>query len=214
MKSLITAGDSVSKTYGEAMSQLTIRTDRYAEGVSLTVFVGGHYNSTLSRTFLNDEFDSARIFYAHVRDCAVAGKAIHQIEAEVSALIEAAVAVDVERVAEGVNSAMDEVQQRVTATRQATQAGVGTVDCTWRRVRNTRTQVFRQPLNAVQTRAIRSHRDGVVYAEDGVSWVTLRALAEKGFGTPVRVPGRQIITSVRLNEHGIAVANETEEQAA
>lgn len=192
---------------------LLIKTSVNEQGViSLYVTAGAGRIETLSNAFTDR--DAAAVWYRHIAQAAEQGKAIHQIEAEVSALIEAAAAVDVEQVAEGVNAAMDEVQQRVTATRQATQAAVGTVDRTWRRVRNTRTQVFRQPLNAVQTRAIRAHRDGVVYAEDGVSWVTLRALAEKGFGTPVRVPGRQIITSVRLNEHGIAVANEQPAVAA
>lgn len=104
MQSLTKPGDTVSKTYGEGMSQLTIRTDLHHDGVSIQTYAGGQYNSLLSRTFLHSEVGSARVFYAHIRDCAIAGKRMHQIEWEIEALIAASVAVDVEQVAADINA--------------------------------------------------------------------------------------------------------------
>lgn len=79
-----------------------------------------------------------------------------------------------------------------------------------RTVRNTRTHVFRRPLDPAQVRAIQSHRGGVVYAGNGITRPTLAALADKGAGTLNYQPGlgrRRVIASVTLNAAGLAVAD-------
>jgi hypothetical protein len=106
--------------------------------------------------------------------------------------------------------------QVVQAAKQANQATLAqTVPAReGRTVRNTRTHVFRRPLDPAQIRAIRAHRDGIVYAGNGISWLTLRAIVDKNYGTASCLPGRQIILSVRLNAAGIAVATTTNGVAA
>jgi hypothetical protein len=209
MQQLLHVGDTVSKTYGEGMSQLTIRTDLLRDGISIKVFVGPTYNSGLSRTFLNEDLGSARVFYAHIRDCARAGKAIHQIEAEIAALLEAAVAVDVEAVAEAINADLDAAHAGRVAAYEQEQAKVADIDRTYRRVRITRTHVFTKPLSEPQGAAIRRHRSGIVELGNGVTRPMLVAIADKGYGTLNYVPGlgqRKVIQSLTLNAAGLEVA--------
>jgi hypothetical protein len=136
MQSLINTGDTVSKTYGEGMSQLTIRTDLHHDGVSIQTYVGGQYNSILSRTFTHSEVGSARVFYAHIRDCAIAGKRTYAIEWEIAALIAASVAVDVEQVAESLNADADRWMDTETAVHNAVVAAkdeiMGAADPNWK----------------------------------------------------------------------------------
>jgi hypothetical protein len=97
--------------------------------------------------------------------------------------------------------------QVVQAAQQATPAREG------RTVRNTKTRVFLKPLDPAQIRAIQLHRDVIVHAGNGISWLTLRAIADKNYGTATYVPGRQIIQSVTLNAAGLEVAASTEAAA-
>jgi hypothetical protein len=104
-----------------------------------------------------------------------------------------------------VNATMAEATDTHLAPRR--EARQAAVEVMGRPVRNTRTHVFAKPLDPSQVGAIRQHRNGVVYAGNGISWVTLRAIVDRGYGTANRVPGRQIITSVTLNQRGLEVAN-------
>jgi hypothetical protein len=101
-------------------------------------------------------------------------------------------------------------KQVVQAAQQASQA---TPAREGRTVRNTKTRVFLKPLDPAQIRAIHLHRDGVVYAGNGISWLTLRAIVDKNYGAATYMPGRQIIQSVALNQAGLEVAASTEAAA-
>lgn len=213
MQDVMQAGETVTKDFGPTPDRITVqvRIDRHHDGVSFTVT----RHPVLDRTFTN--LSQARTYLRLLIDMARAGHPVWQIEAAAGVLTSTqAVFDDAEReLVDSLKADMDADRAERVAAYEREQAAVADIMATtYRRVRNTRTQVFRQPLNAVQTAAVRSHRNGVVHAEDGISWLTLRALVDKGVGTPVRIPGRQIITSVRLNGHGLAIANETEELAA
>jgi hypothetical protein len=112
---------TTTKDFGPTPDRITVtmKTVVDSEGIAITTTAGGGYNSLLSRTFTHDQVEAARVFYAHIRDCAQAGKGVWQIEAEIAALIEMEQAVDVEQVADAINAEVDAHQVRVVATHDA-----------------------------------------------------------------------------------------------
>lgn len=82
---MTTTAQPHTATYGP----LTIRTGFHHDGISLTVLAGPHYNSLLSRTFLHADVDAGRAWYAHLRDTALSGATVPQIEDQMAVLIAA-----------------------------------------------------------------------------------------------------------------------------
>lgn len=176
--------------------------------------------------------DAAAAWYRHIRDCAVAGKPVYAIEWELEALIAAGVAVDVEQVAEQINTDADTRQATTEAAHDALVADrddiMADADPNWRTklrqqtaaqanrrtIRPTRTRVHLQPPTPAQKTAAAQHRDGVVYAADVSSWVVLRGLEERGYGLGVReTPNRPKLAYLTLNTAGLTLAD-TMERAA
>jgi hypothetical protein len=212
------AGETVTKGFGphEGRVVLQVETTRHHDGISLTVL----RHSTLDRTFTNDRIGEARTYLRLLIDMARAGHPVWQIEAAAGVLTSTqAVFDDAEReLVDSLKADMDADRAQRVAAYEREQAAVADIMATpYRRVRNTRTQVFRQPLNAVQTAAVRSHRNGVVHLGDGITRPTLVALADKGVGDLNYQPGlgrRKVVESLTLNGAGWAVANEITEAAA
>lgn len=72
-----------------------------------------------------------------------------------------------------------------------------------RQVRPTMAGAHLAPLSAAQTRIISTHRDGIVYAGDGVRWTVLQSIVRKGYATVnAYQPGGKKISSIRLNKRG------------
>lgn len=79
---------------------------------------------------------------------------------------------------------------------------------TGRKVRNTRTHVFRQDLSPAQRNAITKHVDGVIRVGQGVTRPMLAALADKGYGSLNFTPGmgaRKVIASLTLHTAEVTV---------
>ena len=74
----------------------------------------------------------------------------------------------------------------------------------YRQVRPTMAGAHLADISPAGQRAINSHRNGVVYAGEGVARTTLNALARKGFGTLVFEGRRRRITALTLNKRGMA----------
>jgi hypothetical protein len=83
-----------------------------------------------------------------------------------------------------------------------------------RRIRPTRTNVHTKPLTGPMLDLIRNHCGGVVTTRPGQSWTVLRGIYECIGGTPTSRPGTHIMTALRLNERGMAIAQTSEEIAA
>lgn len=121
-------------------------------------------------------------------------------------------------VADGINTDLNAADAKRHTERVALEADVAHIMADakpYRRVRSTRTHVFRKPLDPAQIRMIRQHDNGTVYAGNGIAWTSLRALADKGYGNANYAAGsRYRIESLTLNDAGWAIANETKEIAA
>jgi hypothetical protein len=213
-----------TKDFGPSPDRITVtmKTVIDHQGIAITTTAGGSYNSLLSRTFTHDQVAAARVFYAHIRDCAIAGKGTWQIEAEIAALIEMEQAVDVEAIAEAINAEVDARHAETIAVHNQTVAVVAEVmgdGQGWTRYRKaaqqtatpsravhpTRTRVHCKPATAAELDLIRNHLGGVVRARPGQSWTILRAIARRGLGEPVYRPGTRIIASLTLNARGLAL---------
>jgi hypothetical protein len=222
-----------TKDFGPSPDRITVtmKTVIDHQGIAITTTAGGSYNSLLSRTFTHDEIRSARVFYAHIRDCAIAGKGVWQIEAEIAALIDMGQAVNVEAVAEAINAEVDAhhtetiaVHNQAVATvteivgdgqgwtrhRKAAQQAVAPL----RTVHPTRTRVHCKPPTAAELDLIRNHQGSVVTTRPGQSWTILRAIARRGLGEPVYRPGTRIIASLTLNARGLALTERIQGAAA
>jgi hypothetical protein len=161
---------------------LLIKTSITTEGaISLYVTAGAGRIDALSKAFTDRT--AAAAWYRHIAQAAEQGKPIHQIEAEIAALIEAGQAV--EQVTTSALAALRQEQPDV----RPTMAGA-----------------HRKPPTCPQVRAARSHRNGVIYVQPGVSRATLRSMARKGYGTP-RYSGRRYeLVALELNERGLRLA--------
>jgi hypothetical protein len=184
---------------------LLIKTSINAQGViSLYVTAGAGRIDTLSKAFTDR--DQAAAWYRHIATAAEQGKPIYAIEWEVAALTEAGTAVDVEQIAEAINADWDARDNQRKAAADKLAADVAEIMAPTRRVRNTRSHVYRQSLNDRQTAAVRGHRNGIVRLGDGVTRPMLAAIADKGYGRLVMVPGtRYTIDHLVLNERGHAI---------
>jgi hypothetical protein len=187
---------------------ITTWTDR--EGISINVAVGGRRNGALSATYLHEDRAAAAAWYRHIRDAGTAGTPIWQLEAEMSALIDAGRATDADReLIADINATMGATLADHRAEQAATAAHVAAVMAPTRKVRNTRTHVFRKPLSDPQAAAIRGHRGGIVHLGNGVTRPMLTALADKGYGDLNHLPGaglRKLPVSLTLNARGLAAA--------
>ena len=223
---------------------VTLKTVIDRQGIAITTTAGGSCNSGLSRTFpwstdRERTLASARTFYGHIRDCAIAGKGgVWQIEAEVGALIEMEQAVDVEQVAEAINAEVDAHHAETIATHNQTVAAVAEVMAGttqtggWygarkatqqttvpaRTVHPTRTRVHCKPPTPAQLDLIRSaHTDAdgnlVVTRRPGQSWLMLRAIHRRIGGHRTYLGTSGIITALTYRPEQLA-AHLTEELAA
>ncbi|MFI5895696.1 hypothetical protein ACIA5D_36935 [Actinoplanes sp. NPDC051513] len=71
----------------------------------------------------------------------------------------------------------------------------------------TRTNVHCQPLTPAELDLVRNHNGGAVSTKVGQSWLVLRGIVRRGYGTPVYGCGTKIV-AVELNQRGLAAAGE------
>lgn len=204
--------DQVEQTFGN----IKVITWTDEEGISINVFTGGTRNSGLSAVYPHDDRQGAIAWYRTIRDAALTGTPTWQIEAQMSALIDAAQAVgaDKELIA-AVNATMDQAAAQRDASvlvqdvRDIVGDGQG-----WTALRQqarrdfSKGRVHRQPPTPAQFDRMRQHRNGIVTRADGQPWVLLRAIVRRGYGDIDEVHGRHIIASVRLNARGLAYAEQ------
>jgi hypothetical protein len=222
----------------EQFGNVTIQTWTDHEGISINVFTAGHRNSGLSATYRHAEREAAIAWYRTIRDSALDGQPVWLIEAQVSALIDAAQAIgpDAQLVA-AINATLDagDTARQVESDRlnDDVQAITAAADPNWRRtlrtqvvqaakqtnykenpVHPTRSQVHLKPPTAAELDRIRQHRNGVVTCAPGQPWTLLRAIVRRQLAEPHEVYGRHVLKSIRLNRRGLELAAQTTEAAA
>jgi hypothetical protein len=183
---LLMTGESTTVDYGTAeRSVLLVRIDRHHDGVSFTVTEP--MNTTLDRTFRNEDLVGATAYMQFLHDAANAGLPVREIEQQAGVLTSAAAAVE-------------DAERSIAADRPAPFVP-------------TRTNVHLKPLTAAELDLIRQHRGGEVTTRPGQPWLMLRAIVRRGFGEPVYRRGRRIV-AVQLNQRGLAAADEQAGAAA
>lgn len=202
MNQLLTTGQTAYRQYGP----LHIRIDRHDEGVSINVTA----HPTLDRTFTN--LAEGRAYLRFIRDLALAGTAVWAIEQQAGAWTTAAAIVDqAERdMVQGIGANMQAAQPTpVDVSDIVNQRRGPTFTDLKRNARNdyTRTRVAAKPLTPAELDLIRHHRGGRVTTRPGQSWLVLRAIVRRGYGTAVYGSGHRIV-AVDLNERGLAVAEQ------
>jgi hypothetical protein len=208
---------------------LHVRIDRHHDHTAITVVTP--FDTTLDRAMPDAEADAYLAFLAAEVE---SGTRLWTLEQRAGAWTSAmAVADQAEQdLIDAVNASIDN-----TLTKQASeQPAVSVQPTNWhrlrsdiaegsrrtrvknqalgRRIRLTRTNVHTKPLTGPMLDLIRHHRGGVVTTRPGQSWTVLRGIYERVGGEPTYRPGTRIITSLRLNERGMAIANNSEEIAA
>lgn len=212
-----TAGQPVTHQHGNLL--ITTSVDN-AGLIGLYVTDGVNRLDQLTKSFTDRA--AAAAWYRHIAQAAEAGKPVRAIEWEIQALIDAAVATDVEQVAEAINAdgadylaAETAVHNRLVAERDAILADA---DPNWRAnlraevkqaavrqneggrlIRPTKTRTHLKPLTAVELDLIRMHVNGVVTTRPGQSWTVLRAIHDRIGGTPTYRPGTRIIASLTFD---------------
>jgi hypothetical protein len=113
-------------------------------------------------------------------------------------------------VAQGVNNILDaDHTARVAAYERQQEAVAAIMVPAQRKVRDTRTHVFRQELTPAQHAAVRAHDNGTVRLGNGVTRPMLAAIADKAYGDLVMVPGtRYTIDHLVLNTRGLNAARQ------
>jgi hypothetical protein len=204
---------------------LNIRIDMHSDGVSITV----DHHPSLNRAFTN--LDQGRAYLAFLRDEANAGNPVWLIEAGAGVLTSTSTVVDDDELAliDDINASIDEAQAPAKAEnaqlakdvaaimadadyatwrRNIRQQAVAAVEAKNQRHDYSRTRVCRKPLTDVQADLIRNHRDGEVRVRAGQSWTVLRAIHRRIGGTPAYKPNSRIMTSLKLNTQGMALAEQ------
>ncbi len=202
MNTTLAVGDVAYRDFGA----LHIRIDRDQEGIAITVTA----HPTLSRAFLNDDLAAARTYLRFLRDAALRGEPVWQIEAGALALINAGHALthaDAELV-DAINATMD-------AARQAAPVDVSDMVTdrpgrSWNQMRQqarrdySRTRVHCQDPTGPELDRMRQHEGGIVTCGPGQNWTLLRGIVRRGLAVEHEVCGRYAIRSVRLNARGYA----------
>jgi hypothetical protein len=223
--------DQISQQFGALV--ITTWTDQ--QGISIQVYAGPTRQSALSATYPYAQRAGAIAWYRTIRDAALASTPVWQIEAQVACLIDAAQAAggadaelaDAILATLGVRHAEDAAKLAAEQVRvadivngprngwmSARTAAKNNLLRLERRIRPTRTNVHTKPITGPMLDLIRHHRSGVVTTRPGQSWTVLRGIYERIGGTPTYRPGTHIMTALRLNERGIAIAQTSEEIAA
>ncbi|MEU4558412.1 hypothetical protein AB0F72_08480 [Actinoplanes sp. NPDC023936] len=214
----------------EHFGHLTVTTWTDHDGISIQVFAGPHRQATLSATFVHELREQAITWYRHIRDAALAYKPIWLIEAEVSALIDAAQAVGADaELAASLAADHDTRQAEIRAHHRQEQAAAARImagpddyRAARRAARNridpavfqpTKSNVHCKPLTPAMRNLAARHRDGIVRLPAGVDWRLLRGIVRRGHGA-VHEADRYRITAVRLNGRGLAVAEKQGQVAA
>ena len=219
---------TVTATITRDFGALTITTWTDHDGISIQVFSGPTRLAALSATFLHTEREAAITWYRTIRDAALARTPIWLIEAQVSALIDAAQAVagaDAELAAD-INATLDAAQAELTAAHEQEQAAVADILADlpttggwnalrqqYRPVRPTKTNTHVQPLTAAMLARMRRHHNGIVTCAPGQPWTLLDGIVQRGHGTVHTRYGRKV-TAVRLNQRGWAAIGEQAGAAA
>jgi hypothetical protein len=197
MKTQLTPGQATHMNIYRADSSLllVVLVSLFTDGVSLTF----NRHPVLDRQFTN--LAEGRAYLRFLKAEAAAGTALWQIIERAGAWTTAATAVD-QALIDSLNADLDA---------QPTPEPVEVRPANWnafrqqaRPVRNTRTQAFRKPPTAAMLLLMRQHQGGIVTTDGRASWLTLRAIVDKGLAHIHEVHGRHIIASVRLNAAGYA----------
>lgn len=209
---------------------LNIRIDMHTDGVAITV----DHHPTLNRSFTS--LDQGRAYLEFLRDEAKASKPVWLIEAGAGVLTSTAAVLDGEQeLIDSINADGDRylaaevaAHNQVVATVAEVKAEQVETDAQWRaRIRReaatlaqaskprdfTKGRVHCKPLTVAELDLVRSHRNGEVTTKPGQSWLVLRAIVRRGYGTPVYGTGQRIV-SVTLNQRGFTAAQTSEERAA
>ena len=189
---------------------VTIITWTDTDGISINVFTAGHRNSTLSAVYPHAEREAAKTWYRTIRDHGTAGTHVRLIEAAVADLITPAVD-DADLIA-AINTTMDTTRPQVVDVSDimATTPAGGAWNALRQNGRHdfSRTRVGTQDPTPAQLDRMRQHVDGVVTRAPGQSWLLLRGIVDRGLADPNGTTGRRILTSVRLNTRGRALADD------
>jgi hypothetical protein len=192
---------------------LTITTWTDTDGISINVFTAGRRNSALSATFLHTDRTQAEAWFTHIRAAARAGQPVWQIEAGISALIDAAQATggaDAD-LAASINATLDAAERKPVDVSDILDTPAESWDAFRRNTRRdfSRTRVSSQPPTPAQLDRIRQHHDGIVTRASGQPWLLLQGIVDRRLGVAHEQTGQRV-TSVRLNSRGLALAEQKE----
>ena len=219
-------GQTMYFEYGPSADRITlvVRVDMHHNGVSITVVEPTR--TTLDRAFT--DLEQGRAYLTYLRDSAKAGQPAWLIEAGAGALTSTTAIVDdaEQALIDAINTDLDaDVADRVAENNQL-MADRDTIlnGDSWyaerqaaRRqaaLRNTSTRAHLKPPTPTELARMRAHQDGIVTTAPGQPWTLLQAIVRRGLAVEHEVYGRHVLKSVRLNQRGMAVADDRGEAAA